>query len=376
MTKKFHVIRKMDTPLWQIILIKVASIVLAFLVSAIFATLLHKGSFADFFVQLVNGTFINSDSKTFDISLFMTLLETVAILAMIAVALTPCFKMKFWNIGAEGQMMAGVIATALVMKYLGPVVNNTAGLICIYIPCAIIAGGLFGLIPAIFKAYFKTNETLFTLMLNYVATCLAAYIIYIWDPNKGTVDPFDSSYYIPDLFGVQYLLIIVVAVVMAGLMFVYLRYSKHGYELTVVGESEKTAKYIGINRRMVIMRTVTLSGALCGLIGCLMLSATASSFTSTLTGGNGFTGVLISWLGNFNPFQIILYAFLFGFVTKGSKAAASIYLLDGSFTSIVTGTFFFFIIAAEFFVHYRIVVQKPIKEETPTKQVKKKKEAK
>ncbi len=357
MALKIHVVRKLDTPRWKTILIKVSSVILAFLVSALFASIIQPGAFADFFKQMINGTFVNPVTHKLEEGLILSLFEVVAILALIAIALTPCFKMRFWNIGAEGQMMAGVIATALIMKYLGPVMPRPA-LIVTYIVASIVAGGLFGFLPAVFKAYFKTNETLFTLMLNYVATFLAAYIIYTWDPKKGTVPPFNEKYYIPDLFNKPYLVIIIFAALLAIAMFIYLRFSKHGYELSVVGESQRTAKYIGINRKAVIIRTVVVSSALCGLIGCLMLAATNSSFTSSITGGDGFTGVLISWLGHFNPFEILIYAFLFGFVNKGSKAAAAVYGVGGSFTKIVSGIFFFFIIATEFFSNYKIVINK------------------
>ena len=157
--------------------------------------------------------------------------------------------------------------------------------------------------------------------------------------------------------------IILVAIVTI-FMIVYLKYSKHGYELAVVGESEKTARYIGINTKKVIIRTLILCGAICGLIGFLLVSATNHSISSVSTvGGKGFTGVLISWLGHFNPLAMLLCSFLVVFITRGSTQVSTYARLGASYPDMMTGIFFFFIVATEFFINYKISLTKSFKKE-------------
>jgi simple sugar transport system permease protein len=139
-------------------------------------------------------------------------------------------------------------------------------------------------------------------------------------------------------------------------MYIYLKNNKHGYEIAVVGESEKTARYIGINTKKVIIRTLVLCGTICGLIGFMLVSATNHSISSVSTvGGKGFTGVLISWLGHFNPLAMLLCSFLVVFITRGATQVSTYARLGASYPNMMTGIFFFFIIASEFFINYRIV---------------------
>ena len=352
-----HVIRNLNITRTQKILIKLGSVLFCFLLAGVISTILFPGSFLSYFENVFYGTLVSRSIEGQE-SLTLNFLREISIYVLIAIALVPSFKMKFWNIGAEGQMMAGVIAVALLMKYAGP--GMTAAnlhwlLYILYFLGGMGAGAIWGFLPGFFRARFKTNETLFTLMLNYIASLLAAFIVYSWDPYKGTVNQWPDDYYLPELFGKPYLLIIIIATVLTALMFVYIRYTKHGFELTVVGESDRTAKYVGMDRKKIITRTATLSGALCGLVGVLLIAATFSQFSPDITGGKGFTGVLIAWLGHFDPIQIVLYSFLVAFVTKGSNAAGSVFHVGGSFSSIIIGVFFLVLVASEFFTEFKII---------------------
>ena len=157
----------------------------------------------------------------------------------------------------------------------------------------------------------------------------------------------------------EFILKIIIAAVITILMYVYLRFSKHGYELTVVGESENTARYIGINSKKVIIRTLILCGIIAGITGFLLVSATNLDLNSKYTvNGRGFTGVLISWLAKFNPFAMVLTSFLVVFVQKGAAEVSTYARLGASFPSMLAGVFFFFIIASEFFINYKIMFNK------------------
>ena len=137
-------------------------------------------------------------------------------------------------------------------------------------------------------------------------------------------------------------------------MHVYLNYSKHGYEIAVVGESERTARYVGIKVDRVIIRTMLLSGAVCGLAGLLLVGSTNHTLTTTIVDGRGFTAVMVSWLAKFNPIWMILTSFLIVFLGRGSGEIATKFGLNRSFGDILTGLILFFIIGSEFFINYEI----------------------
>ncbi len=307
------------------------------------------------------------------------ILETAyqtSILLIISVAVTPAFKMKFWNIGAEGQVLAGGLVTAVTMYYIGNSFASSFGnplpagmqilLIAIMAVLAILAGALWGVIPALFKAKWKTNETLFTLMMNYVAIQLVEAVRVTI--NKGGSGKVDSSILVqgwfPKIFGREYLIDIIVVVIVTGVIYVYLKYSKHGYEISVVGESENTAKYVGINVKKVIIRTMALSGAICGLAGLLIVGGASHALDKNMAGGRGFTAIMVSWLSKFNPLIMIFSSLFLVFLERGAKELASApgIGLNESFSEILTGILLFFIIGCEFFINYKLTFRKSAKE--------------
>ena len=145
-------------------------------------------------------------------------------------------------------------------------------------------------------------------------------------------------------------------------MFIYLQYSKHGYEIAVVGESHRTASYAGIKVNRVIIRTMVLSGAICGLVGFLLVSGTEHTLTTTLVGGRGFTAVMVSWLAKFNPIGMIFTSLLLVFLQRGATEISSVFGLNHSFADILTGIILFFIIVSDFFTNYEIHFQRSGKE--------------
>ena len=233
---------------------------------------------------------------------------------------------------------------------------------------SILAGAIWGAIPAFFKAKFGTNETLFTLMMNYVAIQLVAYFSVVWENPKGSgsigvINPLTQIGWFPEILGSKYALnIIIVALVTIG-MYIYLNYSKHGYEISVVGESERTAKYIGIKVEKVIVRTMIISGAICGLAGLLLVGGTNHTLNSAIVDGRGFTAVMVSWLGKFNPIWMVLTSFLLVFLSRGAGEIATDFGLNASYGDILTGVILFFIIGCEFFINYKLVLTKSAKKE-------------
>lgn len=282
-----------------------------------------------------------------------------AILLLIALAVTPCFKMKFWNIGGEGQVLMGALGTAVIVVFMGGKSSDIATIIVSLI-VAIGFGVVWCVIPAIFKAKWNTNETLLTLMMNYIAVCLVDYFIKSVATSGTGILTFDAGVIGP-IAGNEFILKIIIAVIAVVFMALYLKFSKHGYEISVVGESVNTAKYVGIKTGNVIIRTMVLCGIMCGLIGFLIVSATDHSINSASTvSGRGFIGVLISWLAQFNPITMVIASFLFVFIDRGSISVSNYARLGDSYSDVMTGIFFFFIIAVEFFVNYKVVFRENV----------------
>lgn len=347
----FHIVKRPAIETWRSWLIRGIAIVAAILVSAVVVVVLTKENPVEVFFGFIKGNF-GSARKIWK------MVQDLAMLLIIAIAVTPAFKMKFWNLGAEGQVLAGGLAAIVCMRYIADSIPNFLLLIIMFI--AALAGGMiWGIIPALFKAKWNTNESLFTLMMNYIAMQLVSFAIMVWVPNgssvMGVVNQNTGAGWLPSLFGQKYLFNIIVVVLCTAVMYVYLKYSKHGYEISVVGESENTAKYIGINVKKVIIRTMLFSGALCGLAGFLLVAGTDHSITTNLAGGNGFTAIIVSWLAKFNPLIMCATSFLIVFLGNGASQIAMQFGLNESVADIISGIIIFFIIGCEFFINYRIV---------------------
>ena len=294
------------------------------------------------------------------------LLQSLAMLLCVSLALTPAFKMRFWNIGGEGQVLIGGLATAACMICLGGKIPN-ALLILTMIVASMLAGAIWALIPAFFKAQYNTNETLFTLMMNYVAIQLVAYFVIRWEVPKGSgkigiINQTTRAGWLPVLGEHDYLLNILIVLALTVFMSIYLKYSKHGYEISVVGESVNTARYIGINVKKVILRTMAMSGAVCGIAGLLLVGGTDHTITTTTADNRGFTAIMVSWLAKFSPAYMILTSFLLVFLQKGADEISTVFMLDQSFSEIITGIILFFIIGSEFFINYELKFRRNRKE--------------
>ena len=284
--------------------------------------------------------------------------QNMAILLCVSLAVTPAFKMRFWNVGGEGQILMGGLATAACMILLGEKLPNWL-LIIVMVMASVLAGAIWGGIPAICKAKWNTNETLFTLMMNYVATQLVAFMVIVWEVPKGAgkigiINQNTEAGWLPQIGSYKYLLNILVVAVLTVVMYFYLTRSKQGYEISVVGESERTARYVGIKVGKVIVRTMMISGGLCGLAGLLLVGGTDHTITTTIAGGRGFTAVMVAWLAKFNPFTMVFTSFLLVFLGRGASEITTIYGLNHSFGDILTGIILFFIIGSEFFITYRL----------------------
>lgn len=351
---------------WQSLLIRIVSVVLALVVCGGIIYMLIKVNPIEVYKSMVEGAFgqFKEGYKFFNRRTWITIRDTMMLLC-IAVGLAPAFKMRFWNIGAEGQILVGGIATAACMIYLKdlPPVLLFLCMIC----SSLFAGALWSLLPAVFKAKWNTNETLFTLMMNYVAIQLTSFFVAMWENPYGSntvgiINPNGHEGWFPAIFGQDYLLNVIFVMAITVGMFIYLKYSKQGYEISVVGDSENTARYAGINVKKVIIRTMLISGAICGLSGFVAVSGASHTISTSTAGGKGFTAIIVAWLAKFNTFTMILISLLLVFLDKGAIEIASKYDLNDYVASMITGIILFFILGSEFFINYRIIFRHKSKE--------------
>lgn len=369
----FHIAKRATMPWYQAWAVRAIAIFAAFLFIGIVSLAILKENPINMIKAMFEGVFGTSDMlPKARWKMVWQILSDTAILLLIALALTPAFKMKFWNIGAEGQVLIGALCSALCMFYIPvakPHIPNWA-LILIMLAAGVLGGILWATGSAVCKAIWRTNETLFTLMMNYVATCIVlSFLAVMKGANSalGMINRKTKLGWLPEIgegAGKKDILIILVVAVVTCFVFVYMRYSKHGYEISVVGESENTARYIGINVKKVIIRTMILSGALCGLTGFLLVSGSAHTLSETMVGGKGFTAIMVAWLAKFNPIFMFFASFLICFLQKGAGNISDKYpQINASWGDIIVGIILFFIIGCEFFINYQICFSKRQRED-------------
>ena len=320
--------------------IRVIAVLLSLVVSGIFIFAVTKLNPIQVYEGIYDGAFGTARRS------WVTIRDTMMLLC-IGVGLAPAFKMKFWNIGAEGQVLMGGVLTAGIMRAYGSSLPTPVMLV---------------LIPAVFKAYWNTNETLFTLMMNYVAIQITSYCVALWENpigsnTVGVINQSTKAGWFPELFGQAYGLNVLLVLLLTVGMFLYLKYSKQGYEITVVGDSVNTARYAGISVKKVTIRTMAISGAICGLAGFIAVSGASHTISTSTAGGRGFTAIIVAWLAQFNTFVMILISLLLVFLQKGAIQIASQFNLNDYASNIITGIILFFILGSEFFINYRVILR-------------------
>ena len=336
---------------WKAFCVRIIAILLSLVVCAVVIYMIVKMNPINVYETMFKGAF-GTSRRT-----WITLRDTMMLLC-IAVGLAPAFKMKFWNIGAEGQILVGGVVTAACMIYFKEL--PTPLLFLAMVIGSLVAGAIWGLIPALFKAKFNTNETLFTLMMNYVAIQITSFCVALWENPYGSntvgiINSTTKTGWFPAVFGQQYMLNLIIVMTLTIGMFIYLKYSKQGYEISVVGDSENTAKYAGISVNKVILRTMLISGSICGLSGFIAVSGASHTISTSTAGGQGFTAIIVAWLSKFNTFTMIVVSLLLVFLENGAREIASQYNLNDYASQMLTGIILFFVLGSEFFINYRLI---------------------
>lgn len=351
-----RVAKRGDVSVKNTFLLYIVAFIAAFVAGGIFILALGVNPM-EFYSTIVTGCFKTKLSMIALVRIIVPLLIT-----SLGVALA--FKMKFWNIGAEGQFIMGAVFASWVGLFFSGLPHWLL-MICMFI-AGLVGGGLWGLIAAFFQCKFNTNETLLTLMLNYIALYIVQYLRDgPWrDPSAGgfpKISSFPENAWLDKVLGMD--MSWIVGLVLVILVFLYLNYTKQGYEISVVGDSQNTARYAGMNVKKVVMRTMFLSAALCGLAGMLQVSGDATSHTLSMgiASGVGFTAIIVAWLGRLSPFGILAISCMLGILEKGCGVTESTFGLSASVSDILQGIILFFILGFDFFIRYKLVLRKSSK---------------
>ena len=350
MNKKslFHISKRDTLPWYTNVAIRGGAIILALVVCALVTTILTGENPLSIYGTILKGAFGTARKS-------WTTWENVAILLGISLAVTPAFKMRFWNIGAEGQVLIGCLASTTCMICLGGKMPNWLLLVVMTV-ASLAAGALWGFLPGFFKAKWNTNETLFTLMMNYIIIGIVSYLQGgPWEGRPGSqiIPQFDASACLPKVFGVHCGWIIVLVLVV--LIHVYMRHTKHGYEIAVIGDSVNTARYAGMNVGRIMMRTMLLSGAISGIVGFIFVSGANGTLYNGVADGVGFTSITVAWLSQLNAFAMIAISMVLAILSKGAETLQTQLSVPASISDIITGLLLFCMLGCEFFINYRLI---------------------
>ena len=357
----FHIVKRENCPLWLKCCLYVGAVLLALTMGGILLICLGVDPIAYYTRMFTMGTIGNKIAY----KVWINYLKEFVPLAVTSVALSLAFKMRFWNIGGEGQFILGAIAAACVAFKLGPVLPGAVTLILMCLAAMVVAG-LYGLMVAVLKVRFGTNETLMTLMLNYIALYVLTYIAETkadWnffleaDSLRPVFANFSSIVSFPGFsLGGKFTLniCVVLTFVIGALMYVYLRYTKQGFEIAVVGDSAGTAMYAGMKVNTIVLRTVFLSAALIGLAAAFKVG-TAGILSTAITDDVGWTGIIVAWLSQLNTAVIFVVSALICMLHYGSSVAAATFSqVDSSFANMLQGVILFLVLAADFFIRFKV----------------------
>lgn len=328
--------------------IRIIAVLLSLVVSGIFIFAVTKLNPFQVYEGIFDGAFGTPRRS------WVTVRDAMMLLC-IGVGLAPAFKMRFWNIGAEGQITAGAMCATYFALFWADSIPQVP-LLLIMCAAGAIGGGLWALVPAFFKARWGTNETLFTLMMNYIIIGVVKWLQGgPWEKiprGSQQIEQFASNACLPRVAGVYCGWIVVLALTV--FMFLYMKYTKHGYEIAVVGDSPNTARYAGMKVGRIVVRTIFLSAALIGLAGAFYVSS-AGTLSTSVTNDVGWTGIVVAWLAKLNTVGIVITALLITVLQFGCQAASTTYSsIDANFADLIQGIILFAVLAADFFTRFRL----------------------
>lgn len=350
----FKIVKREEITTNRSIWIRCISIILAFLVVAMFISVLGLKPI-EVYMSMIKGSFG---------SLYSTKETIIKAIPLIVTALgvSIAFKMQFWNIGGEGQIIMGAFLSSYFALNFSDM--NKSLLLLIMAIAGMVGGALWAYIPSILKFKFNTNETIVTLMMNYIALKFVTYLQYgPWKDPKAQGFPkipsFSDNAVLPEVMGIHMGWIIALILVIA--VHIFINHTKKGYEISVLGESEKTAIYAGINIKNTLIVAMLLSGGLCGLTGMIQASAVSGTLSVEVSGGVGYTAIIVAWLSALKAPAILIVGILFAALLEGGAFIQTAFGIPEAAALILQSTILFFVLGSEFFIRYKVVRKNTIK---------------
>lgn len=355
--RQVRIVKREALPRNREYMIRTVAVLLSIIFAGVIMLLFRLNPF-DIFKALIVG------SVGTKMRITQTLIKAIP-LCIASLGISVAFKMKFWNIGAEGQITMGATAATFVALNLGESLPRPVMLLMMAL-AAIAAGSLWAFIPAAFKAKMGTNETIFTLMLNYIAIKFVMYLQYgPWmDPAAQgfpKIAMFSENAILPTVFGVHIGWII--ALILVAFVYIFMNKTKKGYEISVIGESIETARYAGMNISNIIITAMLLSGGMGGLVGMIQASAIEKSLVYSIGNNYGFTAIITAWLARLNSIAILFVCIAFAMLIQGGAYIQIAMNVPSSVSSIVQGTILFFVLGSEFFLQYKVNLAHSIQKE-------------
>lgn len=337
------------------VLVPIFSIVMALIVGAVIVWLSGENP-GQVYRKMFDGAFGSGYQRSETIVKMIPLLLT-------GLGVSVAFRMQLWNIGGEGQFYFGAVFATWVALYGLPDAAKW-----VVIPAMMVAGmlggALWGAIPGLLRGYLGVNETITSLMLNYVAIQIAEWLVHgSWKNPLGFGFPgtrvFGPNTYLPVWGTTRVHLGLLFGIVAVVLLFLVLQRTRWGYELSVAGSSERVARYAGMAtaRNMVIVMVV--SGALCGLAGMAELAGISHSLQRDISPGYGYTAIIVAWLGRLNPFGILLVAYLLAALLVGGEQIQLSLGLPSAIAPMLQGIILFFLLGGDLLTRYRVVRVRP-----------------
>ncbi|MBF0360073.1 MAG: ABC transporter permease [Oligoflexia bacterium] len=282
-------------------------------------------------------------------------------LTICALGVSVAYKMSFWNIGAEGQFVAGALATSLVALHFDSVLGKIP-LLLLMMMLSFIFGAIVGLIPAILKVKRGVNEVVVSLMLNYIVILFTEYLAFgpLRDPRglgfPGTRE-FSENAFLP-VFGISRVHYgIFLMIFLSILLWIIFKYSKWGFELKVLGENPRAGYCSGMNISKNILLAMIISGGISALAGFTEIAGLSHRLQKGLAVGYGYSAIIVAWISRLNPFKILLWSFIFSVIIAGGDQLQITAKLPKAIALVIQGTILLFVLAGDFFVSYKVKVR-------------------
>ena len=340
--------KRLETSKTAAFLVPIVSVVLALLIGGLFFWVSGKNP-AVVYGSMFRGAF----GSVYGLS--ETVVKAIP-LSLCGLGIALAFRMQLWNIGGEGQFYMGAMAATWVALF-HPGLPGWLLLPAMFL-AGFVAGGLWGLLPAVPRAYQGVNETITTLMLNYIAIFWVDYLVHgPWRDPAGFNFPltaqFVKSALLPTLGATRIHYGLIFTIFAALLFYLTMRNTRAGFEIKVIGESQSAARYAGISLEKNILLVMLFSGGLCGLAGMAEVSGIAGRLQEGLSPGYGYTAIIVAWLSRLNPLALPLVAFMFGGLQVGGYSVQTIGV-PATTVSMLQGLLLFFVLGGELFYRYRL----------------------